>query len=84
MHAWRIIVNSEDIVVSEKSDELSPKRTCNYYKTYANTDQKNSYNRWLKKKKHEEELKLAAKKKKKQKPKLKRKEQPPQNSHKIR
>jgi len=43
-----------------------------------------SYNRWLKKKKHEEELKLAAKKKKKQKPKLKRKEQPPHNSHKIR
>ena len=49
-----------------------------------NTDLKISYNRWLKKKKHEEELKLAAKKKKKQKPKLKRKEQPPLNSHKIR
>ena len=43
-----------------------------------------SYNRWLRKKKHEEELKRAAKKKKKLKPKLKRKEQPPHNSHKIR
>ena len=44
-----------------------------------------SYNRWLRRKKKEEELKkAAAAKKKRKKPKLKRKEQVPLNSHKIR